>query len=114
MREPSLVCDLHQSSQQCQIPNPLSRARDRTHVLLDTSWVCYCGATTGTPPFFILKSARPSYSTSHSIVHDYLWVLRFSFFLPVYVFLDFSTFMLTAFVIIGSFKIALNEHMYDG
>ena len=28
------------SSQQCQILNPLSRARDRTCVLMDTSQVC--------------------------------------------------------------------------
>ena len=33
------VCDLHHSSWQHQIPNPLSKARDRTCVLMDTSWV---------------------------------------------------------------------------
>ena len=38
--------------------NPLSEARDGTHILMDTSWVCYCWATTETPvphllyPFF--------------------------------------------------------------
>ena len=37
----SHVCNLHYSSQQCWIPNPLSRARDQTHVLIDTSWVHY-------------------------------------------------------------------------
>ena len=42
------VCTLH-SSQQCQIPNPLSEARDWTWVLMDTSWVCYCWAMMGTP-----------------------------------------------------------------
>ena len=40
--DPSCVCDLHHSSQQCQILNPLSEARDGTHVLKDTCWVCYC------------------------------------------------------------------------
>ena len=33
------VCDLHHSSWQRQILNPLSKARDRTRVLLESSWV---------------------------------------------------------------------------
>ena len=36
-RDLSRVCDLHHSSQQHQILNLLSEARDRTHILLDTS-----------------------------------------------------------------------------
>ena len=35
----SCVCDLHDSSWQCQILNPLSKARDRTHNLMDDSWI---------------------------------------------------------------------------
>ena len=43
----SEVCpDLHHSSWQCWIPNPLSEARDRTQVLMDTSWICYGFVTT--------------------------------------------------------------------
>ena len=38
---PSCICDLHHSSWQCQIPNPLSEARNQTRVLMDTSWVHY-------------------------------------------------------------------------
>ena len=38
----SYVCDLHCSSWQQQILNPLSRARNRTCILMDTSWVGYC------------------------------------------------------------------------
>ena len=34
----SCVCDLHQCSRQCWILNPLSQARDRTCILVDTSW----------------------------------------------------------------------------
>ena len=41
MPDPSRVCSLHCSSQQCWILNPLSEARDRTLVLMDTSRVCY-------------------------------------------------------------------------
>ena len=37
----SRVCDLHHSSRQCQIFNPLSEARDRTQVLMDASRVRY-------------------------------------------------------------------------
>ena len=33
--DPSHICDLHHSSQHCQILNPLIEARDRTLVLMD-------------------------------------------------------------------------------
>ena len=33
-QDPSCVCDLHHSSQQCQILNPLSEARDQTRNLM--------------------------------------------------------------------------------
>ena len=39
MQDPNHICDLHHSSQQCQILNPLSKARDRTHNLMDTGHV---------------------------------------------------------------------------
>ena len=37
----SQVCHLHHSSGQCQILNLLSKARDRTHILMDISRGCY-------------------------------------------------------------------------
>ena len=37
--DPSCVCDLHSSSGQHRIHNPLSDARDQTSVLMDTNWV---------------------------------------------------------------------------
>ena len=39
--DPSRVCNLHDSSQQLWILNPLKEARDQAHVLMDTNWVCY-------------------------------------------------------------------------
>ena len=47
--DPSCVCNLHLSSWQHQILNPLNEARDWTPVLRDTSRICSYGATTGTP-----------------------------------------------------------------
>ena len=43
------VCDLRNSSRQCQILNPLSEARGRTCILMDTSQICFYWAMTGTP-----------------------------------------------------------------
>ena len=37
--DPSCICDLHHSSRLHQILNPLSEARDRTHILMNTSQV---------------------------------------------------------------------------
>ena len=37
--DPSCVCDLHPSSQQRRILNPLSAPRDQTHIFMDTSRV---------------------------------------------------------------------------
>ena len=34
------ICNLHHSSQQHQILNPLNEAKDQTHILMGTSWVC--------------------------------------------------------------------------
>ena len=47
--DPSRICHLHHSSQQCQILNPLSeKARDRTQNLMVSSRIRFCSATTGT------------------------------------------------------------------
>ena len=48
-QDPSRICDLHHSSQQRQILNPLSKARDRTLNLMVPNQICFCYATTGTP-----------------------------------------------------------------
>ena len=48
-QDPSCICDLHQSSRQCWILNPVSETRDQTRILVNTIQVCYHWATTGTP-----------------------------------------------------------------
>ena len=48
MQDPSCICDLQYSSWQCWILNTLSEVRDQTHIPMETSWVHYSWATTGT------------------------------------------------------------------
>ena len=51
--DPSHVCDLHHSSRQHRIADSLSKASgDGTRTPMDTSWIYFCCATTGTPWFF--------------------------------------------------------------
>ena len=60
--DPSRICNLHHSSQQCQIPDPLSRARDRTFILMDTSHIHFHYATGGTPWWAVF--IMPGWNTS--------------------------------------------------
>ena len=48
MQDPSLVCDLHHSSQQCQILNPLSEIRRTRNLMVPSRIRLHC-ATTGIP-----------------------------------------------------------------
>ena len=41
MQGPSCICDLDDSSRQCQMLNPLNRAGEQSCVLMDPSQVCY-------------------------------------------------------------------------
>ena len=52
------IWDTLHSSEQCQICNPLSKARDQTHVLMDNSQVRYCWATSGTPNEHIFYNSK--------------------------------------------------------
>ena len=57
MQDPSRICDLHRSSWQRRILNPLREARDRTSLLMDTRRLCYHWAAMGTPRLgFLLGS----------------------------------------------------------
>ena len=54
--DPSLVCDLHHSSWQGWILNPLNETRDQTCNLMVPSWIHFRCAETGTPRLcFLLK-----------------------------------------------------------
>ena len=53
MQDPSRVCDLHYSSQQHWILNPLSKARDGSCILMDTSWIRFCCTTMGNPTHLV-------------------------------------------------------------
>ena len=51
MRDPSHVCDLHHSSPQCRILNPLREARDRTRNLMVPSQIRFHCSMMGTPDY---------------------------------------------------------------
>ena len=60
-QHPSCVYDLHHSTQQCWILNPLSEARDRICNLMVPRWICFCCTTTGIP---ILTTCMPHFFLS--------------------------------------------------
>ena len=61
MPDLSCVCDLHRSSWQCQIPNPLRKARDWTRNHMIPSQIRFCCATmTGTPTYLNNTIYTPS------------------------------------------------------
>ena len=55
MQDLSHICNLHHSSWQRQISNPLSKARDRTCILMVASRIRFCCATMGTPTCMTFK-----------------------------------------------------------
>ena len=69
--DPSHVCDVHHSSWQHRILNPLSKARDWTCVFMDPSQILFHWAMTRTP--ILCRILNSTYKW-------YLWYLSFSFF----------------------------------
>ena len=55
MPDPSHVCNLYHSLQQCQILSPLNESRDRTCNLIVPSRIRFCRATMGPPQHHLLK-----------------------------------------------------------
>ena len=75
MPDPNRICELHHGSWQHQILNPPSKARDRTHILTDTSYHC---AIKRTPflsfmanwsvyYFYSFAFSRMPYSWNHTV-----------------------------------------------
>ena len=56
--DPSHICDRHHSSWQCPTLNPLSGARDRTHILMETTRVFHRWATMRTPIHAFLGNSQ--------------------------------------------------------
>ena len=81
--DPSHACDLHHSSQLCKILNPLSKARDWTQVLMDSSQVPYCWATMGTPLLTVYDCSHTTMAALSGYNRDFLttklniWYLAF-------------------------------------
>ena len=63
--DPSHIFDLHGSSQQHEILNPQSEARDQTHILVDISGVHYWWDTMGT--LYLVKSLCKNCSSPHQL-----------------------------------------------
>ena len=72
MQDLSRVCNLPHSSQQHQILNPLSEAKNQTRNLMVTSWIHFCCTMMGTPLgiffFNALAYDLPSLQESNGLV----------------------------------------------
>uniref|UniRef100_A0A8D0ZUG5 Kazal-like domain-containing protein n=1 Tax=Sus scrofa TaxID=9823 RepID=A0A8D0ZUG5_PIG len=69
----SLICDLHHSSRQHRLLNPLSKARDQTCNLTVPSQIHFRCTTRGTPLFFTESGT----SVSEIISHGELFLLTY-------------------------------------
>ena len=56
----SHICDLHHSSWQHLIPNPLIKARDGTRNFMVPSWIRFCCTMMGTPTAFLYTNKERS------------------------------------------------------
>ena len=96
MEDLNHVCKLHHSSQQCLTSDPLTEGRDQTHILMDTSRICFCCTTMGTPPcifWFPLFISLPDYLDSIfyfilSLPHAYVLNLFILFLQTAYLLLE--------------------------
>ena len=80
MLDPSHACDLQRSSWQLRILDPLSKARDRTCVLIDPRRVHYCWATVGTLQVTNFEKDYLYHMFIHSSTYLPMYYLFFPFF----------------------------------
>ena len=82
--DPSLVYSLHHSSRQHQILNPLSKARDQTHILMDHSQFRYHWGMMAFLFYYFFTASMQYNSYSYGLV-SLPWIVlqRQQFYLPV-------------------------------
>ena len=86
MPDPSRIFDLHHSSQQCWILNPLSKAGDPTCILMDISQIRFWWATKGAPVYKLLIHAHPHPKMQTSLTTFLLWATSLEFRLSFIIF----------------------------
>ena len=88
----SCICDLHNSSWQCQIFNPLgeAKARDQTRTVMVTSWIHFCQATMETPKKKIFMLLLCSFLFGENI---YLYTFPLKVYVIIFIY-HFNTFFL--------------------
>ena len=72
MPDPSRICDLHHSSQQCQILNPLSEARDQAWNLMVPHPICFHCATIGNSYTWYFKNSVCNFTPTWWIIKHFL------------------------------------------
>ena len=85
----SRVCDLHGSSWQRRVLNPLSEGRNRTRIFMDASLICFHGTTMGILCFLFLIVKFNIHIKSHSV---YVFLSKIFLFKFIY-FLSFCLFL---------------------
>ena len=73
----SHICNLHHSSQQCWILNPLTKARNRTRNLIVTRLIHFCCATRETPLYYVYSNSQYFLSLNqktYKIMKNSIWV----------------------------------------